>query len=239
MPGRHCLWRVELYGISFLYFSSLERRIGTKGELSSESKRRRAAAEGTMALRCRLLLGQNFVIPTQSINIRLFRGKMGREVLSTSQCQGQSDQAMTCGVHMRNGGLSSLCAWPTSAWMGRGWDVLVHPRLVGLFVDLSKPQQTAAEPGQYVCVSGHVQTVSNSSKHQSKQIQERASWGSSSLAWWTLTKDGVGWTDRFSGAVTSRDVVTLLKWVWLPVITAMIGAGCLLYQLGQDRACWG
>lgn len=119
MPGRHCLWRVELYGISFFYFSSLERRIGTKGELTPELKRRRAAAEGTMAVRCRLLSGQDFVIPTQSINIRLCRGKMGRGVLSTSQCQGQSDQAMTCGVHMRNGGLSSLCARPTvPGWEG-------------------------------------------------------------------------------------------------------------------------
>lgn len=84
-----------------------------KNLLSPELKRRCAAAEGTMAVRCRLLLGENYIIPTQSISIRLCRGKMGKEALSMSQCQGQSDQAMTCGVCIRNGGLRSSWSRPT------------------------------------------------------------------------------------------------------------------------------
>jgi len=51
--------------ISFPSFSSLERGVSTKGKLSffaPDLKRRRAAAEGAVAVRCRLLAGEKWVI---------------------------------------------------------------------------------------------------------------------------------------------------------------------------------
>lgn len=82
-------------------------------------------------------LGGDCVIPTQSINIRLCRGKVGKEVLGMSQFQGQSDQAMTRGVHIRNGGLKRSCARPTV----RGWERGETPWYIpGCFLDLNKPR---------------------------------------------------------------------------------------------------
>lgn len=202
--------------------------------LCPELKRRRAAAEGTMAVRCRLLSGQNWVIPTQSISTRLCRSKMANRSSAWASVKARVTKQWLVVSTPEMKAARPTVGQTQSACIGMGWaDVLVHPRL-GLFL---APQQTSAESGQCVCVPGDKESMGNSSEYQSKQIQERASWGSSSLAWWwELTKAGDGWTDPFSGAVTSRDMVTFMEWVWVPVITAMLGASWLLCHPGEDRA---
>lgn len=187
---------------------------------------------------CSLLSEENCVVPTQSISTGLCRGKMGKEVLSTSQCQGQSDQAMARGVHIRNGGLRSSCTRPTVPGWEWGEQMSRYiPGLLGCFLDLSKPwlnlfSKSVFQDVWKVWVIPQSTRVSRCRKGHPGAL-------SASLGDRNLTKDGDGWTDQFSGAVASRDTVTFMRWVWMPVLTAILGASWLLFQISEDWACWG
>lgn len=157
-----------------------------------------------------MLSGENCVVPTQSISIGLCRGKMAKEVLSTSQCQGQSDQAMTRGVHIRNGGLRSSCARPTVPGWEWGEQMSRYiPGLLGCFLDLNKPwlsliSKSVFQEVRKVWVIPQSTRVSRSRKGHPGAL-------SASLGDGKLTEDGDGWIDQFSGAVSSRDMVTFMK----------------------------
>lgn len=152
---------------TFFFLLAKENCHKRKTLLSPELKRRCAAAEGTMTVRCRLLSRENYVTPTPSINIRLCRGKMGKEVLSTSQFKARVTKQWLVVSTSEMEGWDPHVPDPLCAWMGMGWDVVVHPRLVGLVLG---PQKTSVESGQYAYVPWGVETVGNPSKYQSKQI---------------------------------------------------------------------
>lgn len=193
MPGRHCHGRVELYGISLLSFSSLQRRIVTKGKLSPEWKRRCAAAEGTMAVRCRLLLRENYVIPTLSINIRLCRGKMGKECSARASSRPEWPSNNLWCPHQKWRAEILMCQTlrvPGWEWGEMSWYILV---LLGWCLDLKKRQLNLVSMPMFhevwkLWVIPQSTRVSKSRKGHPGALP-------ASLGGGMLTKDCVGWTD--------------------------------------------